>query len=397
VVENAHNLKRFDRRIWMVAVSQLFNATGFSICFPFLSLYLYQERGIPMSLVGIMFLVSGCISGMVQLFSGALTDRLGRRPVILSGLGVRTILNLIMAFLISQNASVYFIALTYIGGQAADSIVRPASAALVLDIAPKGETSEAYGILRVGQNAGWAAGPAIGGYLATSFSYGQTFLLAPITNLIALALLWSVKETHHGDGKHTGPRGMFAAVRNRKFLVFVIIAMVLSIVMGQLGSTLSVFTVDRLGFSEANYGLLLTTNGLVVILFQYLIAHFTSKLPRANALTIGSLCYALGYLSFSWINNLGLAIPAIVLVTLGEVIIAPTTLATVGDFADKNNRGRYMGLYGVAEMLGFSLGPVVGGILLDGFTSPLPIWGTIGLIAFLAALGFQWWRGLKNG
>jgi MFS family permease len=86
-----------------------------------------------------------------------------------------------------------------------------------------------------------------------------------------------------------------------------------------------------------------------------------------------------------------------VLVTLGEVIIAPTTLATVGDFADKNNRGRYMGLYGVAEMLGFSLGPVVGGILLDGFTSPLPIWGTIGLIALLAALGFQWWRGLKNG
>jgi len=85
-----------------------------------------------------------------------------------------------------------------------------------------------------------------------------------------------------------------------------------------------------------------------------------------------------------------------VLVTLGEVIIAPTTLATVGDFADKNNRGRYMGLYGVAEMLGFSLGPVVGGMLLDNFASPLPVWGAIGLIAFIAALGFQWWKSLRT-
>lgn len=349
-----------------------------------------------MSLVGIMFLVSGCISGATQLFSGALTDHLGRRPVMLSGLGARTILNLILAFLISQNAPVYLIALTYIGGQAADSVVRPASAALVLDIAPKGETSEAYGILRVGQNAGWAAGPAIGGYLATSFSYGQTFLLAPISNLIALILLWRVKETHHGYKEQLSPRGMFMAAKNKKFLVFVIIAMALSIVMGQLGSTLSIFTVDRLGFSEAHYGLLLTTNGIVVILLQYFVAHLTARLPRATTLTIGSLCYSLGYLAFSWVTSMGLAVMAIVLVTLGEVIIAPTMLATVGDFANDYNRGRYMGLYGVAEMLGFSLGPVVGGILLDTFASPLAIWGTIGLIAFLAGAGFQSWKGIKT-
>ena len=84
-------------------------------------------------------------------------------------------------------------------------------------------------------------------------------------------------------------------------------------------------------------------------------------------------------------------------VTLGEITIAPTTLAVVGEMSPPTWRGRYMGFYGLSETLGISTGPLIGGILLDAFpTGRLTIWGGIACFALLAAIGFSRWSPYKK-
>ena len=80
---NRNILGRFHRDVWIITIIQTFTSFGFSICLPFLALYLHQERGIPMTLVGMMFLVAGVCSTVTHIIGGMLADKFGRRRLIL--------------------------------------------------------------------------------------------------------------------------------------------------------------------------------------------------------------------------------------------------------------------------------------------------------------------------
>jgi MFS family permease len=185
---------------------------------------------------------------------------------------------------------------------------------------------------------------------------------------------------------------IFSAARNRPFLIFVLLCIVLFLSMGQMGSTLSVFSVDRAGFSLEQFGKLLTLNGLVVVAFQYPMARLTSKLRHSSALALGSLFYAAGWMMMGFVGPYALAVASMFVITLGEITVAPTSLAVVGEHSPPGLRGRYQGLFSISETMGISVGPFMGGILLDVFTtSGLPIWGIIGSFALAAAAGFLIW------
>jgi len=81
-------LGRYDSGIWTITIIDLVTAAGFSICIPFLSLYLYQERGLPMTLVGTAFLISGLVSAATQMVGGLLSDRFGRKFLMLIAMGM---------------------------------------------------------------------------------------------------------------------------------------------------------------------------------------------------------------------------------------------------------------------------------------------------------------------
>src|SRR4030042_5460533 len=89
--------RRFDARIWIITAIGLLNVAGFSLSLPFLSLYLYQERGVPMTLVGMIILLSGLCSAVTQIFGGAISDRIGRRPLLLGAAMTGAILFIEMA------------------------------------------------------------------------------------------------------------------------------------------------------------------------------------------------------------------------------------------------------------------------------------------------------------
>lgn len=384
---------RFEPQVWVMAAVQLVTATGFSICIPFLALYLYQDRGLSMTLVGIILLAAGLCSAVSQALGGALSDRFGRRPILLIAASVSIFLYSGLAVLIGISAPVWAIAVVYMAGRSVLTTTRPVISAMVADFTSKGRLTEAYGILRIGANIGWAAGPAIGGYLATFLPYGWLFGVPVLTCVIvSLIVFFFLRESAQGTNRKVGFRSILPPAGDRPFLVFTMVSLLLFIVMGQMASTLSIFAVDRVGFSTAQYGFLLTLNGLIVIFFQYPMTLALRRLAKFRALILGSLFYAFGYLSFGWITQFGWALGAMAIITTGEIIHSPVTLSVIGELAPQDQRGRYMGFYGLSETIGIAMGPLVGGILLDAFPSDLKlVWAPIASIALIAAVGYYWW------
>jgi len=384
---------RFEPELWVITVIQFFTVIGFSICMPFLSLYLYQDRGLSMTMVGTILLAAGLCSAVSQALGGALSDRFGRRPILLTATFVSIFLYTGLAVLIGISAPVWAIVVAYIAGRSTLTITRPVISAMVADFTSKERLTEAYGILRIGANMGWAAGPAIGGYLATFLPYGWLFGVPALTCcIVSFIVFFFVRESSSGMGGRVGFRSVLPPAGDRAFLVFTMVSLLLFIVMGQMVSTLSIFAVDRVGFSFAQYSLLLTLNGLIVIFFQYPMTLALRRLAKFRALMLGSLLYVFGYLSLGWITQFGWALGAMAIITAGEIIHSPVTLSVIGELSPQDQRGRYMGFFGLSETIGIAMGPLVGGILLDAFPFDLRlVWAPIASIALIAAIGYRWW------
>lgn len=386
-------LNRFPRGIWALMVIQLVASAGFSICLPFLPLYLHQERGLVMTLVGVLFLIGGICSSTTQMVGGVLADRLGRRRLLLGTSIIRMFLYSGLAVLIATSAPVWSIITIYIAGQSAGMMMRPAMTAMVADLSPENQLTETYGLLRVGQNIGWAMGPAVGGYLITFLPYAWLFGVTALSSILTFSLIFLLlRESYVATTDRVDFRSMFTAATDRTFLAFSGLCLLVFMTMGQLGSTLSIFTVDRMGLSTAQYGMLLTANGIIVVLFQYPVARWAGRLTKARGMILGSLFFGIGWLSMGWVQNFGWALASIAIVTAGEITFTPLSLSTVGQLAPSDRRGRYMGFFGLSQSLSMSLGPLFGGVLLDTFPrDPWFIWSTISAVALIAAVGFHLW------
>lgn len=378
---------RFAREIWALAGTQMITAAGASLALPFVSLYLSRERGLPMSLVGTLMLSAAFAEALGQGLGGELSDRLGRRPVLLGSLTLRALTFLAMAWLMASQRAVYAISLAYLAIRVSGGLAMPPISALIADFTCT-KRVEGYGILRIGANVGWAMGPALGGYLAAFFPYPVLFVFGAAAT--SLAWLLVVLAVHEAPSLHPQKekKPSLSAFRDRTFLGFLGLSLPVFLVAGQMVSTLSVFLVGRLGLSEAQFGGLLTLNGLLVVVAQYPLARAVQAWPRRGSLALGAFLYALGYLSFAWIRAYPLMLLAMGAVTLGEMIFTPVAMAIAAGLAPEEQRGRYLGVFGLVQSFGWSGGAFLGGVLLDYAPTPLVLWGALSALGFLAAALF---------
>jgi MFS family permease len=391
-------IHRFEKGIWYLAIIGFINSVGFSLSLPYVALYLNQERGIPMTLVGVLIMVTGLLSASMQLMSGALCDRFGRRPLLIFSLAGGTLMFALMAALIEITAPVWCIILVYAGLRASIMMANPAIQSMIVDQCPRERLTEANGLIRIGGNLGWAVGPALGGFLLVSLHYSWLFGAATLMRAAALVFaLVVIKESFSGCHEHFAIRSIFQAGQDRSFVNFTLLCLMLFLAMGQMSTTLSVYTVERIGFTSAMYGSLLTLNGLMVVVLQYPVTRMLQHVTRKTAMIMGSILYAAGYFCMSFAGPYAMALVAMAIITLGEITIAPTTLAIVGEISPATWRGRYMGFFGLSETLGVSAGPLIGGILLDTFPDGnISIWGPIAGVALVAAAGFVLWNPHKG-
>ena len=383
-------LSHYDRRFWTLLVVQLIVAVGFGAAMPFVSNYLHSVVGVSMTYVGTIMLISGVVSAGGRIMGGEIADRLGRRALLIGGMSARVLAFALMAYVIHVQASPAVIGGGFIIVRLIGAVVQPGISAMVADVVEPSRRVEAYALLRIGNNAGWAVGPAIGGFLVAT-SYASLFLLTAFASLVGLLLIVFLTD----ESVRAAEVGQFTLRRvldvahDLRFLVFCGWSVLLFLVMGQFSSTLAVFSTAVVGIAEAQLGLLFTINGVAVVLLQWPAARLSNRIGARWGLALGCALYALGYFSVSLASGFPFLIGSMIVITLGEVVFSPTSTAAVANMAPARRIGRYMGLFGLSEALGWSLGPFVGGILFDAWSAtPIALWGTIAAIGIVAAMGF---------
>ncbi len=385
-------IKKYDRRIWYLFLARVFTSMGFGIVIPFLSIYLYSELGVPMKVVGTVFLLAALTRATTQLFGGELSDRYGRRLIMLWSMGGRTVTFLFLSLAILFNHHLIFIALAVMLTYGFGAMFMPAADAMIADLVPETDRIEAYGIQRIGLNTGWAAGPAIGGFLS-SLSYFWLFFSTSLLFLIGYGVTYFfLRESHEGQknkSRRQSLKELWDIRKNRDFLIFAFCAFLIFSIMTQIVSTLSVYVVSEVGLNKVSLGFLYTLNGVIIIFLQFPGIAIMRRMRLTTALAVGALAVALGYVIIIGATSFSILAVAISVITIGEIFITPAGTTLTSNWAPRAEKGRYMGVYGLFQSFGRSFGPFYGGFLLDAFLhQPVILWGTIAGVGLLSAAGF---------
>jgi MFS family permease len=381
----------YDRRIWVLFYGRIISATGFSIVIPFLSIYLYSNLQVSMTDIGLIFLASSAIGAFGQIIGGEVCDRIGRRKVMFTAMGLRSIVFLGLGLVIAVGLGYYYIAVLIIASSFIGSLFDPASNAMVADVVEPSVRLEAYGLLRIGQNIGWTLGPLIGGLMAV-FSYSSLFVLTAMTSatvafIIMFMITESVKCPDRGD--RFRPRDLGHVLANPLFSGFCITTAFVFLVMAQMSSVYSVFSENVVGLKTYEIGYLYAINGLIVVFFQMPMARFLSHFRMTSTLMVGSAVYALGYFSVAFAQDFYFLGLSMVVISVGEIITSPSSMNLVANLSPEKERGRYMGVFGLFTNFGWSMGPLVGGILMDAYVkTPVFLWAGVAVFAWIGVVGF---------
>jgi MFS family permease len=387
----------FDPLVLVLAAGDLVASFGFALVFPFLTIYLVGQLGASATEAG---LVVGAYS-VCSIFSGAaggwLADRVGRRPVMIVSIGLTGI---VVALMGRAPDLATITALTMILGLVDPAFV-PAARAAIADVVPVEKRPRAYGLLNVAYAVGWIVGPAVGAGLST-LGYSLLFTVSGvfIGAYAVIAFVW-LRETL--PAKRRSPREVpqiratgvgatsedpsFAHARVGAFVRFLPVAAVVHGVIFLWVTVLPIHVSRDFGVATGAWGLLFSLNGILIVVFQLRISSAVEGRSKAGIMAAAVIVYAIGMMVISALATPLPVMPAlaaaIVLFTIGEMLLFPTEPAFVSDLSPADQRGRYQGVFLAATGLGTALGPPVGGFVIDAAPGP-PLWALAAGV-FLAA------------
>jgi len=154
-----------------------------------------------------------------------------------------------------------------------------------------------------------------------------------------------------------------------------------------MNTTLGVYLRDAHGVPESGYGYILSLNAAMVVLFQFGITRRIENRPPLLMMAFGSALYAVGFALYGFVSSYIMFLLAMVVITVGEMIVAPVGQALVAKFAPEAMRGRYMAVFGYSWGISFMIGPYLAGLVLDNF-DPRFLWYAAGIVGALAVTGF---------
>lgn len=380
----------FPRPFWTLVIVTFIDRLGGFLLFPFFALYISKKFDVGMTQVGVLFAFFSFSSFIGTGIGGAVTDRFGRKWILIFSLISTSLSSVIMGLVDSLQA---FFVLALMVGVFTDA-GGPAYQAMVADLLPEEKRSQGFGLLRVALNLSATVGPAIGGLLATR-SYLLLFIADAVISLISasivfLALPETRPEAAAGSSSHSMGatfKGYFQVLRDRVFILFVFVSMLSVLVYMNLNTTLGVYLRDSHAVPESGYGLLISANAILVVLLQFPITRRIESYPPMLMMAFGTLLYAIGFAMYGFVSVYVLFLLAMVIITFGEMVVIPVAQALVSRFSPEEMRGRYMAIFGFSWGIPFAVGPMLAGLIMDNL-NPDWLWYASGVVGILAVVGF---------
>ncbi len=355
---------------------------------PFLMIYVSEKLALSLSTVSTLITINAVMGLFASFVAGAVSDRFGRKPVMIVSLAI----NGLGYLFLSQAHSYLGFAIIMVFMGASNPLYQVGSDAMLADMISPGKRTDAFAIIRMINNAGIAIGPAIGGFIAAR-SYAYAFLGAAI-GMIAYSLLLIFRAHETLDKVYNSEKASWTAnlggygnvFRDRSYVVFALLVGLGLIAPAMLWSLLSVYVKQNFGLPENLFGWLPTTNALMCVFVQFPVTQYTRRFRPISVIGAGMLIYAVGVGSAALMNSFWGFWASMVFMTFGELTLIPTVSKFIADLAPANMRGRYMSFYWFAWGIARGAAPLIGGYLNDNI-NPRAIWIGGLVIGLVSTLG----------
>jgi MFS family permease len=359
---------------------------GFGVVMPILPFYAH-EHGASATELGFVFTAYAAAQFLFAPLWGRLSDRVGRRPVMLCTIA-GTALSLLLLGLAGSLAAI-FAARILAGAFAANIGV---ASAYIGDVTSESERTRWMGMLGASFGVGFVLGPAIGGLLAP---YGHAVPLLVAAGLAAVNAgfaLVALREPPRHAAAGAGAPLRRAVLRDPLVRRLCLVNLAFSIGVTQLETMFAFFMKDRFEYGERDVGLFLA--GMAVLMggikgggMRALAARF----PERTLITAGGLLLALGFAALPQAFSLGVLLVALVAAAVGRAVFQPSLMGMTSLAAAAGERGAVMGTFQAAAAVARVIGPLAAGWLYDRHLAG-PFWlaaalslGVVGLARGLPA------------
>jgi MFS family permease len=377
------HLSSYPRQFWLLFGGHFFNQASSSLIWPFLTIFMRERLNESLTTITLLFTIQA-ISGLgATSIIGSLMDRFGRKGIMIAGLLANAGVMIAMS---RADRFEQWIVLSALYG-AVTPIFSVGANAMVADLVEPARRVNAYALLRIVSNLGLAFGPILGGRLASNPAVSFHVTAVAFVLLAGMIALFLAESLRHASTPQEQPGSYLTLLRDRMFMA--VFGLSILIMMGAtlVFRLMPIYIKENYGIAEDQFGLIVTVNAVMVVLFQYGVTRISRRFKPLPVLTLGAFIYALGVGSVALGGSFAAFVVSMMIVTCGELLVAPTSTALVANLAPPDMRARYMGLFSITYMIAGGTGPVLGGFLAD-HVGPSAIWYGGALVTLIAALGF---------
>lgn len=368
-----------------------------------MSLILTQKIGMSAFEAGQFVTMLAVFQAPCMIIGGKLSDTIGRRKVIITFQALGALMLIICGLMDTTVLTAKIMILS----SCFYSISSPAYDALNADLTNEGNRKESYSLLYMGVNIGFSIGPILGGFLYKDY-LSLIFIGDAITTLIALTLfIFYVKEPTKikksnvieskeiYDDEYKDFSTLKVLIKRPILIAFPIIMLLYQFSYSQWGFSLPLQMGEIFKDDGARlYGLLGGLNGFIVIILTPILTSKTKKYKSMKVMSIGGILYGLCFLVVSFSKVMPLFFLAIILLTIGEVLIAINSSAFIANNTPISHRGRISSIVPLITGMGYAMGPMIMGKIIDS-SSIFIGWIVVMLASFIGALGLLTLKKLK--
>ncbi|HUO46666.1 MAG TPA: MFS transporter [Acidimicrobiia bacterium] len=361
------------RGFWVVWTAVAVDLLSFGIVIPLLPLYA-DSFGASPAAIGLILASYSVAQLLLAPFWGRLSDRLGRRPVLLVTLAGSTLGSLVLGL---AGSIPMLVVGRIIDGASGASVALART--VVADIASPEHRSRLMGLLGAAFGVGFVVGPGVGA-AARLLGPGVPFLVAAAISLLNLIVaIWRLPETKpHLEKSTVVPLRPPLPSRVRRLVAANLVAVTgFSI----FEATFALAGQRRLGWSDSLIALIFAGLGLLIAITQGLaVGRLASRLGEARLLPIALGVNGLGLLGLGAADGPVLLLLSVAVLAVGQGLAVPSMAALVAAAAPTGGAGAALGAHQSSNGLGRVIGPVVGGALL-AVALPLPFLAAASLMA----------------
>tara|TARA_R110000765_G_scaffold225694_2_gene329713 strand:+ start:4289 stop:5548 length:1260 start_codon:yes stop_codon:yes gene_type:complete len=396
-------------RIFLVLLSLFVVMLGYGILLPTLPYYterLALKDNLDTDLINFHI---GMLTSIYPLFQllfvivwGKLSDKYGRKPLIVIGLIGFVVMNLLTG--LATSLTMLYIA-RIIGGIFTSSVI-PVSNAYLSDITSEKRRTKIMAWSGVAISSGLIFGPVLGGFLSQTnlhlkFSFGVfhldrfsvPFILAALLGFVVVLIIVKWLKNTEIKSRVASEVVKFSFSLSKYFIVLLLLSFVMQFVVTLFETVFSIYGKDELAFTSNQVGIGFMLCGSVMAVLQPVYATYGEKiLTSKQQITLGLLISGVSLIVFPFVSNELYVYLMIILFAAGGAMVTPNLLSAVS-LISKENTGRNISIQSSANSIGQILGPVLGTwLIVGGFYNPFiiagaTVLGTMGLVYFLKPQG----------